>query len=168
MQKYEIATKKFSELKDRIEIPKFQRGLVWSKTKKKEFIKTLKAGLPIGVLLVSEKGDKYLVIDGLQRFTTMKDYARDYFSYIDKSEITDLDLNSIVLASPSARAIFDAYTTDAKQHEFEAMRDIVVDKISNGQGQNLNQISKNAASELCKKIAAIPDIIAKICLYRTS
>ena len=37
------------------------------------------------------------------------------------------------------------------------MRDIVVDKISNGQGQNLNQISKNAASELCKKIAAIPD-----------
>lgn len=157
MQKYEIATKKFSELKDKIEIPKFQRGLVWSKTKKKEFIKTLKAGLPIGVLLVSEKGDKYLVIDGLQRFTTMKDYARDYFSYIDKSEITDLDLNSIVLASPSARAIFDAYTADAKQHQFEAMRDIIADKISNGHGQNLNQISKNAASELCKKIAAIPD-----------
>lgn len=157
MQKYEIATKKFSELKDKIEIPKFQRGLVWSKTKKKEFIKTLKAGLPIGVLLVSEKDDKYLVIDGLQRFTTMKDYARDYFSYIDKSEITDLDLNSIVLASPSARAIFDVYPTDAKHHEFEAMRTIIVDKISNGQGQNLNQISKNAAFELCKKIAAIPD-----------
>lgn len=158
MVKYDVTTKKFSELKDKIEIPKFQRGLVWNKTKKKEFIKTLKAGLPIGVLLVSKKDDKYLVIDGLQRFTTMKDYSRDYFAYIDKSEITDLDLHSIVLASPSAREIFDAYTSDAKQREFDAMRNIIAEKISNGYGQNLNQISLNATSELCKKIAAIPSL----------
>ena len=111
--------------------------------------------MPIGVLLVSEKDDKYLVIDGLQRFTTMKDYAGNYFGYIDKSEITDLDLNSIVYASPSARTIFEGYTADAKQHEFEAMRTILVDRISNGQGQNLQQISQNAAAELCKKISAI-------------
>jgi len=157
MKKYEIATKKFSELKDRIEIPKFQRGLVWSKSKKREFIKTLKAGLPIGVLLVSRKNDKYLIIDGLQRFTTMKDYAKDYFSYIDKSEITDLDLHSVILASPDARTIFDNYPKEAKQREFEIMRGIIAAHISNGQGQNLHQISKNASSELCKKIAAIPD-----------
>ena len=107
--------------------------------------------------MVSEKGDKYLVIDGLQRFTTMKDYDRNYFSYIDKSEITDLDLHSIVLSSSSAREIFDVYPADVKKREFEAMRNIIVEKISNGQGQNLNQISKCAASELCKKIAAISD-----------
>ena len=78
MSKYEIEVKKFSELTDKIEIPKFQRGLVWNKTKKREFIKTLKAGLPIGVLLLSKKGDKYLIVDGLQRFTTMKEYTKDF------------------------------------------------------------------------------------------
>lgn len=157
MRKYEIEIKKFSELKDKIEIPKFQRGLVWNKSKKVEFIKTLKAGLPIGVLLLSKKGDKYLVIDGLQRFTTMKDYAKDYFSYIDKSEITDIDLMSVVLNSEDARTIFDGYQPDAKAKQFEIMRAIIAEKISEGQNKNLFQISLNTATELCKKIAAIPD-----------
>lgn len=115
MTKYEIEVKKFSELKDTIVIPKFQRGLVWSKTKKKEFIKTLKAGLPIGVLLLSKKGEKYRIVDGLQRFTTMMEYSRDYFSYIEKAEITDFDLTSIIYASSDARAVFDNYTEEAKQ-----------------------------------------------------
>ncbi len=54
--KYKTETIRFSELKGIIEIPRFQRGLVWSSDKKKEFIKTLKSGLPIGVLLLSKKG----------------------------------------------------------------------------------------------------------------
>lgn len=157
MLKYEIETKKFSELKDKIEIPKFQRGLVWSKAKKVEFIKTLKAGLPIGVLLLSKKGDKYLVIDGLQRFTTMKDYARDYFSYIDKQEITDTDLMSIIITSPDARSTFDAFKKEDKQKQFEIMRQIITENISSGHGKKLFQISKETAQELCKKVAAIPD-----------
>lgn len=157
MRKYEVEIKKFSELRDKIEIPKFQRGLVWNKSKKIEFIKTLKAGLPIGVLLLSKKGNKYLVIDGLQRFTTMKDYAKDYFSYIEKAEITDIDLMSIVLSSEDARVIFDAYQPNAKNNQFEAMRTIIAEKISEGQNKNLFQISYETASELCKKIAAIPD-----------
>lgn len=157
MSKYEIEVKKFSELTDKIEIPKFQRGLVWNKTKKREFIKTLKAGLPIGVLLLSKKGDKYLIVDGLQRFTTMKEYTKDFFSYIEKSEITDVDLMSIVVASSDARTTFDAYRQDAKEKEFDRMRDIIVDNISNGQGKNLNTISMETAAELCKKIAALPD-----------
>ena len=157
MRKYDIDIMKFSELKDKIEIPKFQRGLVWSKSKKREFIKTLKAGLPIGVLLLSRKGDKYLVIDGLQRFTTMKDYAKDYFSYIETSEITDYDLTSIILASPDARSIFDGYAIDARQKQYEMMRIIIAEKISNGQDKNHFQISGEIAQELCKKIAAIPD-----------
>ena len=69
MLKYELDQVKFTELKDKIEIPKFQRGLVWGDAKKKEFIKSLKAGLPIGVLLLSKtQNGKYLVIDGLRSF----------------------------------------------------------------------------------------------------
>ena len=155
--KYDIDKKTFAELKDKIEIPKFQRGLVWNRIKKVNFIKTLKEGLPIGVLLLSKKGDKYLIVDGLQRFTTMKDYVKDFFSYIDKSEITDIDLMSIVLASPDARAIFDEYTQEAKEKQFEFMRKILADTISRGHGKNLFQVSGEAAKELCMKIAAIPD-----------
>lgn len=157
MSKYEIEVKKFSELQNKVEIPKFQRGLVWNKTKKKEFIKTLKAGLPIGVLLLSQKGDKYLIVDGLQRFTTMKEYAKDFFNYIEKSEITDVDLMSIIIASNDARTIFDAYNQDAKAKEFERMREIIANIISNGQGKNANAISIEAANALCKNIAALPD-----------
>lgn len=157
MRKYDIEIKKFSELKDKIEIPKFQRGLVWNRTKKIEFIKTLKAGLPIGVLLLSKKGDKYLVIDGLQRFTTMKDYAKDFFSYIDKSEITDNDLLSIILVSPDARAVFDGYKADIKQREYDLMRSIIVEKISEAGKKNHFVISGEIATSLCKKIAAIPE-----------
>ena len=157
MPKYEIEVKKFSDLQGKIEIPKFQRGLVWNKEKKREFIRTLKAGLPIGVLLLSKKGDKYLIVDGLQRFTTMNEYSKDFFSYIEKSEITDVDLMSIIIASSDARTIFDAYTSDAKQKEFERMRGIIAEKITNGHGKNPNMISTEAAIELCKKIAALPD-----------
>ncbi len=63
MLKYELDQIKFFDLRDKIEIPKFQRGLVWGGEKKKEFIKSLKAGLPIGVLLLSKTQEgKYLVI----------------------------------------------------------------------------------------------------------
>ena len=119
--KYSTETKKFSELKDIIEIPKFQRGLVWSKDKKREFIKTLKAGLPIGVLLLSKKGDHYLVIDGLQRFTTMKDYAKDYFSYIEKEELKDTEIMPVILASKTASHWYNL----SKESDKERIRDCV-------------------------------------------
>jgi len=157
MLKYEIETKKFSELRNKIEIPKFQRGLVWSREKKREFIKTLKAGLPIGVLLLSPKGDHYLVIDGLQRFTTMQDYASDVFSYIDREEITDNDLATIVVASSDARKIFDDFSKSGKEAQYDKMRSIIAEKISSGQGKNSFVISGEAANELCTKIAAFPD-----------
>lgn len=157
MRKYDIEIKKFSDLKDKIDIPKFQRGLVWSKTKKVAFIRSLKAGLPIGVLLLSKKGDKYLIVDGLQRFTTMNEYAKDFFSYIDKSEISDSDLMSIVLSSEDARNIFDGYIVSARNLQFEQMRTIIANQISEGQDKDLFQISLDTASELCKKISAFPD-----------
>ena len=57
MLKYELEQVKFKDLKNKISIPKFQRGLVWGSLKKKEFIKSLKDGLPIGVLLLSKDKD---------------------------------------------------------------------------------------------------------------
>lgn len=156
MLKYELDQVKFSELKDKIEIPKFQRGLVWGEAKKKEFIKSLKSGLPIGVLLLSKSEPaKYKVIDGLQRFTTMLDYSRDYFSYIDPSEITDTDIMSIIITSASAKEIYDLRPEQGKLVIREKIRKIIVENISIGQNKNLNQISQTTTEQLCKDIAEL-------------
>ena len=152
--KYDVETMKFSELRDVIEIPKFQRGLVWGKEKKREFIKTLKSGLPIGVLLLYKRDEKFLVIDGLQRFTTMMDYANNYFKYIDREEISEIDIASVVIASNSAREIFDNYSNEAKQKNYEVIREIIIEKINNSYQKNELQICNEIIAELIKKIAA--------------
>ena len=156
MKKYEVEVKKFFELKGKIEIPRFQRGLVWGDLKKKEFIKTLKTGLPIGALLLFKDGDKYQIVDGLQRYTTMLDYSKDYFSYIDKSEITDTMLMAVILASTSAQQNFDAYKTDVKNKQLELMRDIIIEKIKEYSSVNPNEKSKKITEALCKDVAVLP------------
>ena len=158
MLKYELDQVKFAELKDKIEIPKFQRGLVWGEEKKREFIRSLKNGLPIGVLLLSKSpSGKFLVIDGLQRFTTMLDYSKDYFGYIDSSEITDSDVISIIIASPEAKDIYDLRSENDQTIVREKIRKILVDNISTGHNKNLQQISQLAAKQLCKEIAELQD-----------
>ena len=157
MKKYDIETKKFSELKGKIEIPKFQRGLVWGDEKRKSFIKTLKDGLPIGVLLLSEKENgKYLVIDGLQRFSTMCDYSADVFSYLDRSEITDKDIISIIMSSKSASDVFYKHQESAQNTIKENIRDILVNNIRKGQGINDFKLSVQISKDLCSGIAELP------------
>ncbi|MGI6474652.1 MAG: DUF262 domain-containing protein [Thermoactinomyces vulgaris] len=60
-----------------IELPKFQRNLVWKEKNKIEFIESLKKGYPFGTLLLYKQEDKddiFSLIDGLQRSSTIKDY----------------------------------------------------------------------------------------------
>jgi hypothetical protein len=72
----------YEELKNEVTIPKYQRRLVWKDNERKEFIKTLSKGFPFGSILVykyekdSGKNNKklYSIIDGLQRFSTIKKF----------------------------------------------------------------------------------------------
>ena len=155
--KYSIEIKSFSELRGKIEIPRFQRGLVWGEPKRKEFIRTLKAGLPIGVLLLSKKDEKYLIIDGLQRFTTMVDYTNNYFDYIDKSEISDDDLISIIMVCSDAREIFYEYPENVRKKILDDMRNILAEHIPSILTLNLFEVSYNIANELCTKISMLPE-----------
>lgn len=72
----EILHKKWED--GEIEIPRFQRGFVWTKTQASRLIDSFLLGLPVpAIFLYSEHGsDKYLVIDGQQRL-------RSVFSYFD-------------------------------------------------------------------------------------
>lgn len=75
-----------------IELPKFQRNLVWKEKNKIEFIESLKKGYPFGTLLLYKQEDKddiFSLIDGLQRSSTIKDYYEQPTKYFPRSNIDD-------------------------------------------------------------------------------
>lgn len=75
----------FEQLKNKVKVPTFQRRLVWSKTQKHEFIETLSMGYPFGSVLIYnyENNDGIMLIDGLQRFSTILDYEKNPENYIN-------------------------------------------------------------------------------------
>ena len=72
----------------KIVIPSFQRGVVWSKEHRKDFIETVKSGDPFGIVLVSQEnsGDPYILIDGLQRLSTLKAYMEKPLEFVDEND----------------------------------------------------------------------------------
>lgn len=79
--------------KNKIEIPKFQRTLVWSKDQKKSFIDSIKKGHPIGAILLfkssslSDGTTVYSLIDGLQRSSTLNQYFKRPTFFFDKNNM---------------------------------------------------------------------------------
>ncbi len=56
-----------------IEIPNIQRKYVWSNSIASRFIESALLDLPLpSIFLCRQKNGKYLIIDGLQRLTTLK------------------------------------------------------------------------------------------------
>lgn len=69
-------------------IPSFQRDVKWSDTKKEEFIRNLLEGDPFGVLLIRIQEDgKYKLVDGLQRITTIQDFNKNPYKYLNYKDI---------------------------------------------------------------------------------
>lgn len=66
--------------KGKIIIPEFQRDFVWSYNQSCKFIESILLGLPIPdffmfrIIDSIEKVEKYILIDGLQRYTTIKQF----------------------------------------------------------------------------------------------
>ena len=72
----------------KLKIPDFQRGVVWTKQHRKEFIETVKSGDPFGVVLVSQddKTGQYILIDGLQRLSTLRAYMEKPIDFVDEND----------------------------------------------------------------------------------
>ncbi|MGC6769335.1 DUF262 domain-containing protein [Enterococcus sp. LJL51] len=102
--KYKIEKYGFNELDRTVVLPSFQRKLVWSKTEKKNFIETLHNGYPFGAILVYQypNEDKISLIDGLQRFTTIRDYRDNPQEYIPINEFIERTLNLFVTENTPA------------------------------------------------------------------
>lgn len=96
--------------KQRIIIPKFQRTLVWSKEQKKDLINSIKRGFPIGAILLFKVGDdadgttRYNLIDGLQRSSTLKQYALEPTQFYDETNLQAIDATFFQTVSGFAEA----------------------------------------------------------------
>lgn len=79
--------------KRKVVIPQYQRNLVWNKTQKKLLIDSIKAGLPVGAILLYKQGadtdgnNIYHLIDGLQRSTSIKTYTRNPTLFFDSNNL---------------------------------------------------------------------------------
>ena len=81
--KYDVERMKYSDLEGSVVVPTYQRRLVWSEKQKESFIDNISKGYPFGsILLYRYEGDKKLsLIDGLQRYSTLKEYKNNPAKY---------------------------------------------------------------------------------------
>ena len=100
------ATKSGGNGQYEIQIPRFQRGQVWSKKMQETLIESIKDGYPIGSLLAFEKYEQsengkgrivWSLIDGLQRTSTIVEYLNAPFT-VAKPELFYSDGSIIELA----------------------------------------------------------------------
>lgn len=68
-------------------IPQFQRSVVWKPKRRREFIANILNGEPFGVILIRMNNNKYELIDGLQRITTIRDYISHKYDYLSEKDL---------------------------------------------------------------------------------
>jgi hypothetical protein len=89
-QNYIIGNLSLNDLKNpkKIIIPQFQRGIVWNMSHRKDFIDTVKSGDPFGIVLVYQDNASgpYILIDGLQRLSTLKAYMARPLDFVDEND----------------------------------------------------------------------------------
>jgi hypothetical protein len=91
--------------KFKLDIPRYQRGIVWTKKQKEALLESISLGYPVGSLLAfqtNKKNDKgsapvvWELVDGLQRASTLIEYMENPFavaginSFIDSDDIKNL------------------------------------------------------------------------------
>lgn len=106
-----------------IKIPKFQRNIVWNTKKRKEFIETLRAGNPFGSILVHKVHGEYILIDGLQRISTIKDYKQNPYKYFEYKDIeSEYVLKLIEISYKYQRIYYDPESPAVKNFCIEIQK----------------------------------------------
>lgn len=153
IEKYKIDKVTYRELNESAALPRFQRRLVWSEKQKKEFVENLKNGYPFGSILIYkyENKDAYSIIDGLQRYSTMKDYKENPYKYVRDIDDYIEQLVKIVLDdNPDADSLNKNYFRIIKECVNEAFR------IVNDSGARTSNLLFDI---LEKRVPAIPETI---------
>lgn len=111
MANYKIELIPFHTLEQAILLPTYQRPLVWSKPQKAKFIENLSKGFPFGSLLLYKYErdlEKYSLIDGQQRYTTILEYSKNPEEYFP------------IESHPYVDNVVSAAKIDKQSHEAQA------------------------------------------------
>ncbi len=114
----------------RIEIPRFQRRLVWNDKQREDLIDSIHRGFPIGSILLYKRPNPtgpeelYQVVDGLQRTSTLVGYAREPLALAPRNLVPQPAMETVakILDAESAhvqRAVVD-WMRATKQLTFKA------------------------------------------------
>lgn len=152
-RKYEVTILNYKDIKDKINVPRFQRNLIWPKKNKQELINSIKKGLPIGSLLLAENKDgMYSVVDGLQRISSIKDFEKNRFAYINEEEVNEEDIFSVIECSTYSKEQFKEMPLYFREENSEKIRKIIIEKTKNILGETINELSWDITKELKKQI----------------
>lgn len=78
-------------------VPKYQRGIVWTDSKRADLIDTIKKGLPFGsLLLYKDSSGTYQIIDGLQRSDAIVGFVENPAQFFNDDDIDDKVIADIV------------------------------------------------------------------------
>ena len=81
----------------RILIPQYQRGQIWSPQQKASLIDSIKHGFPFGTILLYKQTEHYVLIDGLQRSSTIHEFVNNPSRFFDKNDINENALKEIIM-----------------------------------------------------------------------
>lgn len=100
--------------KYKVEIPKYQRSIVWSKLQQEKLVKSIISGFPVGALLLYRtrtENDKvvYSLVDGLQRVSTIHKYFKNPTQFFNEDDIDDAFLEKINLFINNSKLTIDNY-----------------------------------------------------------
>ncbi len=128
--KYDVDRKLYTQLKDKITAPKFQRNFVWKKKARRELIQSIKQGLPIGSFLLQKLSDgKYNIIDGRQRFSTLLDYEYNRYEYIEESDIGEQKIVNLLLEVPSIAKHYQSFNDSAKHDIIKKIKNVAIKQL---------------------------------------
>lgn len=127
--KFDILSKSFSELNNQIILPKYQRSYVWKKGQQKKLIETLKNGLPFNTLLLGRTKKGFEILDGQQRFTTIKKYYKNPYQFI---KIEQDHFDKLYKRSK----VFNKYKKDIDNKTMKEIIEVINNEINNDEQKN--------------------------------
>lgn len=85
--------------------PEFQRNLVWKLEQKSQFIESILLGFPLPPLYVNQNIEgKYIIVDGLQRTSTLDEFVNDRFALKNLELLEKLNFKCFKDLSPALQA----------------------------------------------------------------
>ena len=105
-----------------IEVPRFQRGIVWGRAKIERLVDSLFQSYPIGSLLAFDAGSengrqKYQLVDGLQRANAIAKFTKSPLTYASPENLFPVEIFETITKALGLK----------DQDEFQAAKDIVND-----------------------------------------